>query len=336
MVKRIKVVVTDYEYTSLHHEEEEIRKIGAELVACQCRNEEDLIANACDADGLLVQYARITRRVIEHLTQCKAIVRYGIGVDSVDMKAATDHGIMVANVPDYGLQDVADHTVAMLLAAARKIVPLSNAVKSGVWNFNLAKPLYRLEGKIVGLVAFGNIARMVALRLQPFGFRIQVHDPYLNSGVAARHGVTAVDLPTLFSTSDYICLHAPLMDSTRQLVNADLLKLTKSSAILINTARGGLVDEAALVDALQRGRLAGAALDVMEKEPVNPDNPLLQMENVIITPHAAWYTEEGQDTLQYKAARNMAQAMTGQIPDHILNPECLNTAVNQTADSKEK
>jgi D-3-phosphoglycerate dehydrogenase len=323
MAEKLKVVVTDYEYASLHFEKEEMRKIGADLVPCQCRNEEDLIANTRDADGLFVQYARITRRVMENLRQCKAIVVYGIGVDGIDVKAATDHGIMVMNVPDYGIQDVADHTIALLLAAARKIVTLNNSIKSGTWNFNLAKPLRRLEGKVLGLVAFGNIARVVALRARPFGFRIQVFDPYLNPGVAAQFGVTAVDLSTLFSTSDFICLHAPLTDATRHLVNAELLNRVKPSAILINTARGGLVDEAALIEALRSGRLAGAALDVMEKEPANPDNPLLRMENVIITPHAAWYTEEGQDILQCKAARHMARALTGEIPENILNPECL-------------
>lgn len=324
MASQIKVVVTDHEYVSLHHEREQLERIGAKVISCQCRSEEELIANTADADGVMVQYAQITRRVIEHMTKCRAIVRYGIGIDCVDVGAATDHGIMVANVPDYGLQDVADHTVALLLAAVRKIVPLNNAVKAGCWDFNLARPTYRLQDKVLGLVAFGSIARMVAERVKPFGVKVQVFDPFLTPAIIAQYGATSVDLKTLMATSDYISLHAPLLMTTRCLINEELLALVKPSAILINTARGGLVNEAALVAALKSGRLAAAALDVTAQEPINSDNPLLKLDNVIITPHAAWYTEEAQDSLQYKAACDMARAMCGQIPVNILNPECNN------------
>lgn len=323
MVPHLKVVVTDHEYETLHHEHEELERIGVEVISCQCKTEEELIANTADADGLLVQYAHITRRVMENLPKCRAIVRYGIGIDCVDVGAATDHGIMVANVPDYGLQDVADHTVALLLAAARKIVPLNQAVKSGVWDFNLARPVHRLEGKVLGLVAFGSIARMVTERVKPFGIKVQVYDPYLTPEVVGEWGATSVKLETLMATSDFISLHAPLLMSTRCLINAELLDLVKPTAILVNTARGGLIEEAALVKALQNGKLGGAALDVTANEPINADNPLLKLDNVIITPHAAWYSEEAQDSLQYKAACDMARAMTGQVPVNILNPECL-------------
>lgn len=323
MDQHLKVVVTDHEYKTLHHEHEQLERIGVEVIDCQCKTEEELIANTADADGLLVQYAHITRRVMEHLTKCRAIVRYGIGIDCVDVGAATEHGIMVANVPDYGLQDVADHTVALLLSAARKIVPLNQAVKSGVWDFNLARPLYRLEGKVLGLVAFGSIARMVAERVRPFGIKVQVYDPYVTAEVVGKWGATSVKLETLMATSDFISLHAPLLMNTRCLINSELLDLVKPSTILINSARGGLIDEPALIAALQNGKLGGAALDVTADEPINPDNPLLKLDNVIITPHAAWYTEEAQDSLQYKAACDMARAMTGQVPVNILNPECL-------------
>jgi len=323
MTAKFKVVVTDSEYVSMHHEREQLEKLGGELILCHGRSEEEIIANAADADGIMVQYGPITRRIIENLPKLRAIVRYGIGIDCVDVKAATEHGIMVANVPDYGLQDVADHTVALLLTAVRKIVPLNAAVKSGVWDFNLARPAYRLQGKTLGLVAFGTIARMVAQRVRPFGVNVQVHDPYLTAEAITAAGATSVDLETLMATSDYISLHTPLSAATHHMINADMLSRVKPTAILVNTARGGLIDETALVAALESGKLGGAALDVTSVEPINPDNPLLKLNNVIITPHAAWYTEEAQDSLQYKAGCDMARAMSGQVPINILNPECL-------------
>lgn len=323
MEKALKVVVTDYEYESLQAEQEAMDKIGARLIPCQCRTEEELMEKTADADGVFVQYAYISRRVIENMKNCRVIVRYGIGIDCVDVEAATRHGIMVANVPDYGLQDVADHTVALLLAAARKITLSNQLVKAGIWDFNRAKPLYRLEGRVLGLMGFGTIARMVADRLKPFGLLVQAYDPWVSDEILAQHGVSRVDFDTLLSSSDMISLHIPLMNSTHHILNKEAFSKMRKSAILINTARGALVDEDALAAALQSGHLSGAALDVAAREPINPDNPLLGLDNVIITPHVAWYTEEAQHSLQCIAADDMARALGGQVPKNLLNPKVL-------------
>jgi Phosphoglycerate dehydrogenase and related dehydrogenases len=323
----MKVVVTDCEYESLHIEQEAMERIGASFVAGQCKNEAELIAQTTDSDGVFVQYANISRRVIENMKHCRAIVRYGIGIDCVDVKAATDHGIMVVNVPDYGLQDVADHTVTLLLSAARKIVLLNNEVKAGNWDYKKAKPVSRLEGKTLGLIAFGHIARMVAARAKPFGLHVQAYDPGLDEEALQKYAVTRVDFDTLLATSDFISLHAPLLPSTRNMLNKEAFRQMKKNAVLINTARGGLVDEEALVMALQKGCLAGAALDVTLNEPININNPLLSMDNVIITPHSAWYTEEAQKSLQLNATADMVRALSGDIPVNLLNPEVLNPSL---------
>lgn len=320
MGKQLKVVITDYEYESLQAEQEAMDKLGALFVPCQCRSEEELMENTADADGVFVQYAYISRRVIENMKNCRIIVRYGIGIDCVDVEAATQHGIMVANVPDYGLQDVADHTAALLLTAARKITLSNQLVKDGIWDFNRAKPLYRLEDRMLGLLGFGSIGRMVADRLKPFGLQIQAYDPWVSDEILAEHGASRADFDTLLSTSDFISLHIPLMGATHHILNKAAFSKMKKSAILVNTARGGLVDEDALVTALQSGCLSGAALDVAASEPINPNSPLLGMDNVIITPHVAWYTEEAQHRLQSIAASDMAQALYGEIPKNLLNP----------------
>jgi D-3-phosphoglycerate dehydrogenase len=323
MEKVLKVVVTDFEYESLHAEQEAVEKIGACFIPCQCRSEKELMEKTAEADGVFVQYANISRRVIENMKNCRIIVRYGIGIDCVDVEAATQHGIMVANVPDYGLQDVADHTVALLLAAARKITLSNQLVKAGIWDFNRAKPLYRLEGRMLGLLGFGGIGRMVAERLKPFGMRVQAYDPGVSDQILAHHGVSRADFDTLLATSDMISLHIPLKVSTHHILNKEAFSKMKESAILINTARGALVDEEALAAVLQSGYLAGAALDVAASEPINPDSPLLGMDNVIITPHIAWYTEEAQHSLQSIAANDMARALGGQVPKNLLNPAVL-------------
>lgn len=327
MGRPLKVVVTDCEYESLKVEREAMERIGASLLVCQCQDEEELMEKTAAADGIFVQFAYISRRVIENMKQCRVIVRYGVGIDCVDVAAATEHGIMVVNVPDYGLQDVADHTVALLLTAARKIVLLNNNVKAGNWDYKIAKPVSRLKGKTLGLVAFGNIASMVAERVKPFGLHLQTYDPGVSDEMLQKHAVTRVDFDTLLSTSDFISLHAPLLPSTRHMLNESAFRKFKHSAILINTARGGLVDESALVMALQQGYLAAAALDVTDSEPIKADSPLLAMDNVIITPHAAWYTEEAQQSLQNNATADMVRALSGDIPLNLLNPGVVNPSL---------
>lgn len=319
MTPKFKVVVTDYEYQSLHWEEKEVASVGGILVPCQLKTEEELIQECKDADALLVQYAKITRRVIENLEKCKIIVRYGVGVDSLDIEAATEHGIYIANVPDYGLEDVADHAMALLLAAVRKVLYLHNKVVNDQWDYKLAKPLYRLRGKTLGLMAFGNIARMVANKAKAFGINVQVYDPYLSEKIANEYDVRIVDFDTLIKTSDFISIHAPVTPETYHVFNKNVFKQMKPNCIIVNTARGALINENDLVEALEKGYIAGAALDVTDPEPISKDSKLKSMENVIITPHAAWYTEEAQDSLQRQAAQEVARVLSGEKPLNLVN-----------------
>lgn len=321
MKQPYKVVLTDYEYETLHWEESEMSRIGANLIKCQCKTEEELISATHDADAIMVQYARITRPVIQNLKHCKVIVRYGVGIDCIDVKAATEHGIPVVNVPDYGLEDIADHAMALLLNSARKICLLNNSVKNGVWNYKESKPLYRMRGKVLGLVAFGTISRMVAQKALAFGLEVQAFDPYVEDKVFEQYGVKSVHLEELLCTSDFISLHAPVTENTYHMINKDTLALLRPNCIIINTARGALIDEDALARALDDHAIAGIAMDVSEQEPINKDNPLLLKPNVIITPHAAWYTEEAQDSLQRQVAQEVARVLTGTRPNNLVNPQ---------------
>jgi D-3-phosphoglycerate dehydrogenase len=320
MTTPLKVVITDYEYETLSWEEEALSKIGAEFVKCQCQTEQELIEATCEADAILVQYAHITRNVMAHMKKCRAIVRYGVGLDCIDLDAATDHGIMVANIPDYGLEDIADHAIALMLTVARKVTQLNQAVHEGRWDYKLAKPLFRLRGKTLGLIGFGRIARMTADKAKAFGMDILAFDPYVDKNIADSCEVKLVDLDTVLSSADVLSLHAPVTDQTVHVINEEALAKMKNNCILVNTARGALVDEAALFNALKNGKLAGAGLDVSEKEPINPNNKLLTLPNVVFTPHSAWYTEEAQASLQQQAAQEIVRALSGERLLSLANP----------------
>lgn len=323
MTTSLKVVITDYEYESLRWEEEAVTQAGAEFVRCQCRTEQELIQATKDADALLVQYARITSRVMENMQKCRAIVRYGVGLDCIDLEAATEHGIMVANIPDYGLEDIADHAIALMLTIARKITQLNQHVHQGLWDYKLAKPLFRLRGKTLGLVGFGRIARMVADKARAFGMQVIAYDPYITPDIAESYQVKLVDWETVLSSADVLSLHIPVTEQTVNLINDEALAKMKDNCILVNTARGALVDENALIKALQRGKIAGAGLDVSKKEPIDPANELLALPNVVITPHSAWYTEEAQQSLQQQAAQEIVRVLNGERPLNLANPAVL-------------
>ncbi|HQA07489.1 MAG TPA: C-terminal binding protein [Syntrophomonadaceae bacterium] len=323
MTTSLKVVITDYEYETLRWEEEAIAQVGAEFVRCQCQTEQELIEAARDADALLVQYAHITSRVMDHMQRCRAIVRYGVGLDCIDLEAATKHGIMVANIPDYGLEDIADHAIALMLTSARKITQLNEYIHQGQWDYKLAKPLFRLRGKTLGLVGFGRIARMVASKAKAFGMQVIAYDPYVDTKVAESNQVKLVDWETVLSSADILSLHIPVTEQTVHLINAKALAKMKNNCLLVNTARGALVDEDALIQALRTDKIAGAALDVSEKEPIDPDNELLTLPNVIITPHSAWYTEEAQESLQQQAAQEIVRVLRGERPLNLANPAVL-------------
>lgn len=317
---KLKVVISDYYYEDLEMERRELAQIPeVELFDYHCKTEEEVIERAGDADILIVQFAPITRKVIEHLEKCRLIVRYAIGVDNIDVEAATERGIYVANVPDYSLDEVSNHAVALLMASVKKLPALAQHVKEGRWDYSLVKPLYRMEGKTLGLVGFGRIPALVAEKMSGFHLHIVAYDPYVDSRTAQRAGVELVDLDTLLKESDYISVHCPLTENTRGMFDRTAFGKMKQTAFFINTARGGVVCEAALVEALEQGELAGAALDVCEREPITPENPLLHMENVIVTPHVAWYSEEAVKSLQKKVAEEAVRVLRGEKPLHPVN-----------------
>jgi len=316
---KFKILVTDYEYESLKIEEKIIQENGGELLKAQCKTEEEVINAAKDVDGLLVQYAPIGRKVFESLPKLKVVARYGIGVDVIDVTAATEHDVAVLNVPDYCVEEVSDHALALLLACGRKIVLLNSLVKEGKWDYKLAKPIYRLKNKTLGLIGFGKIARNLAKKASSLGLKILSFDPFLDHKITKHFNVELVNFNTLLRASDYISIHVPLNQDTKHLISIDQFEMMKKSAYLINTSRGPIIDEKALINALRNNQISGAALDVTEEEPLNKNSDLLNMENVIITPHTAWYSEESELTLHKNVAEGVVDFLTGKSPLYLVN-----------------
>src|SRR6266850_5055247 len=293
------VVVSDSVFPNLDPAREALSAIGAELQMALEPTSEAIVLAAAGADALLVTYAKITAEMIKQMKRCRIISRFGIGVDNVDIPAATDAGIVVTKVPDYCIDEVSDHAVALLLALVRKI-PFSNAlVHAGAWAMSAVVPIHRLRGSVLGLVGFGRIPQLVAPKAKAFGIRVVASDPYVQPDAFTRAGVERVDFSQLLKVSDYISIHSPLLPETRNLFNAEAFRQMKPTAYLINTARGPIVDAAALAEALDAGHLAGAALDVMPREPP-VGSPLLGRGNVIVTPHTSFYSEESLVDLQIK------------------------------------
>jgi D-3-phosphoglycerate dehydrogenase len=316
------VAVSDSVFPNLEPARAVLSKVGAELRLANASTPEAILEVGRAADGALVTYAKITEEMIQQMTRCRVISRFGIGVDNVDIPAATRAGIVVTRVPDYCIDEVSDHAVAMLLAVVRKI-PLANAgTQSGTWEMPAVVPIHRLRGSVLGLVGFGRIPQLVAPKAKAFGIQVIAFDPYLPETVFQREGVRRVEFDELVKLSDYISIHTPLMPETHHLFNADVFSRMKPTAYLVNTARGPIVDEAALAIALDRKQLAGAALDVMEKEPPS-GSPLLGRNNVILTPHTSFYSEESLVELQTKAAEEVVRVLTGQKPINPVNPEAL-------------
>ncbi len=313
-----RVVITDCDQGSIEEEKDEFAKIGSELILAQVQEERALIRACREADGLLNQYAPLTRRVLENLPNCKVVSRYGVGVDSVDLKAATDLGIIVANVPDYCMDEVADQTVSMLLGLIRKTAFFDQKVKSGQWDFRQGIPIYRTRGKTLGLIGCGKIGLEVAKRISAFGLRVIAFDPYIEK---PHEVIELKDIDTVLKESDFISIHCPLNDSTRHLIGDEAFKKMEKRPILINTSRGPIIDEKALIQALKEGLISGAGLDVLEKEPPDSQNPLLKMENVILTPHVSFYSVESISELKRRTAKNVADVLTGRWPRSVVNRE---------------
>lgn len=317
------VVVTDSVFPTLDPARQVLARIGAELVLAERAEPAAVAALAREVDALMVTYMPITAELIGQLRRCRIIARFGIGVDNVDVAAATRAGIVVTNVPDYCIDEVSDHALALLLALARRLLPADRAVRGGTWSVSALAPIHRLRGRVLGLVGFGKIARALARKAQALGLEVLAYDPYLPLEAIEAHGARPVGFDELLERSDFISIHAPLTPETRHLFNEEAFHKIKPGAFLINTARGPIVDEGALLRALESGRLAGAALDVLEREPPPSDSPLLRREDVLLTPHIAFYSEESLVELQTKAAEEVVRVLQGEAPRNPVNPEVL-------------
>jgi len=316
----MKVAITDYTFASLEIEEGILRAAGSEVVNGQCKTAESLIPLVADADAVITQFAPVTAEVIEAMRRARVIVRYGIGVDNVDVDAARDKGIPVCNVPDYCIDEVADHAMAFILATTRQVVINSAKVREGKWG--LATSLDRmlaLRNLTVGVVGFGRIGREVASRLHPFKCGVLVHDPVVSSAEIERSGCTSVDLARLFAESNVVTLHCPSTAQTRGMINRETLGRMKPGVILINVARGDLVDSTALTEALREGHVAGAALDVFAPEPIPPDHPILRMDNVIVASHIASTSVPAVRKLRETVASLALQALRGEPLSNVVN-----------------
>lgn len=312
------VVITDCDHGSIEEEKREFQRIGVELILAQIKEEEEVIRFCQEADGLINQYTLLTRRVLEHLPKCKVISRYGVGVDSVDLRAATEFGIIVANVPDYCVEEVTNHTIALILTLLRKTAFYDRKVKSNLWDFRLGIPIYRIKGRILGLIGCGRIGLEVAKKMIPFGLKVIAFDPYLHR---VEEGVELKDFDTVLKESDILSIHCPLNESTLHLIGEREFRKMKKKPLLINTSRGAIVDEKALIQALKEGLLSGAGLDVLEKEPPDSTNPLLEMENVILSPHVSFYSVESISELKQRTAENVSSVLLGKWPRSVVNPE---------------
>ena len=317
----LQIAVTDSPFPSLDPARDVVSRIGGQVQLASEPTPEAIMGVARDADAVLVTYAKITGDMIRQLTKCRIISRMGIGVDNIDIAEATKARIVVTKVPDYCIDEVSDHTMALLLAVVRKIPFINAQVHGGKWKMPAVVPIHRLRGSVLGLVGFGRIPQLVAPKAKSFGIRVIAYDPYVPKEVFAGAGVDSVDFPTLLKTSDYVSIHSPLVPETKQLFNADAFRQMKRSAYLVNTARGPIVDEAALAAALDAGDIAGAALDVMAQEPPGASSPLYGRDNVILTPHTSFYSEESLVDLQTKAAEEVVAVLSGKAPRNPVNPE---------------
>lgn len=315
----MKVIITDCDHKDINIETEVLSAADLEVELLQCRTEEDLISQCKDANILINQYAPITENVMKSLTNLKLVIRYGVGVNNIDVSAATKFGIQVCNVPDYGMNEVADHALALMLSLTRKVVMMNNYTKNTEWDFKKSIPIRRLNTLTVGVVGLGRIGRNFATKAYALGCNIIGYDPYyIPSDEDGVGFITSVSIEELIQQSDIISIHCPL-EGAQNLFNEEAFKNMKNTALIINVARGGIIDEVALDEALENREIAGAALDCVEFEPMSPDSPLLRHENLICTPHMAWYSEEAEAELKRKVAEEAVHFYKGEQVKYPVN-----------------
>ena len=310
--------------TTMVKEADELAKVNAELMGVNCVTEDEVIEAAKDADVILADGAQITRRVMETSLKCRAIINYGVGFDTIDVDAATDNNIIVANTPapSWCIEEVSNHAITLLLACAKKLAFLNNSTKQGRWTEGKQQAqatMPSIHGQTLGIIACGAIGRMTARKAQCFSLGVLGYDPYVDESLAKEHGITLVSLPELLKESDFISVHALLNKETRHLIGENEFRQMKPTAYFINTSRGPIVDELALINALREKQIAGAGLDVFEKEPVDPDNPLLKMDNVVVTPHSAAASSASSERQGTTSGQEIARVVSGQWPKSVVN-----------------
>lgn len=308
-----RMVVTDQTFGNTDFEAAAARDGGAEFAVHQVASEDDTARVVAGAHVVLNNFAPMTRRVMQGMAEGATIVRYGVGVDNVDLETARELGVAVCNVPDYGIEEVADHAAAMALYLARKVHEFDAGIRGGEWAITeIINGLRSLGDTTLGLVGFGRIAQAFARRMMAFGCKAVAHDPFVDEAVAAGMGATLAPLDEVIAQANILSLHVPLTPDTRHMISADRLAALPAGAIVINASRGGLLDEAALARALKDGQVAGAGLDVFEKEPLQQDLPLRDAPNILLTPHAAFYSDGSVRRLQRLAAEEGLRALRGE------------------------
>jgi D-3-phosphoglycerate dehydrogenase / 2-oxoglutarate reductase len=317
----LRVVVAGASFPSLEPERRALEAIGGSVIDARGLGSAETLKLCRDADGIMTDYFRCSAEVIEKLERCRVICQYGVGLDQIDIPAATRAGIIVTHTPAYCVDELADHALALMLAVARNVVRFDRAVRAGTWDYNSAGLMRRLRGRTLGLLGFGRAGRALASRAQAIGLEVVAADPFVKDAVFTSAGVESVELPELLARADVLSLHAPLIEETWRYIGRAELAALKPGAIVVNTARGGLIDQEALADALESGHLAGAGLDVLDEEPPSAGERLLALDSVVLTPHAAFLSVESLESVQTQAAEEVVRAVRGEMPRHAVNPE---------------
>ncbi|MCL2585648.1 MAG: C-terminal binding protein [Streptosporangiales bacterium] len=315
-----RIVIADCDHGTVETERRAAAEAGVDIIQANCVTEDDVIRAAAGAAGVIVQYAPVTARVLDALPDLRVVSRYGVGVDTVDVGAAHARGVLVCNVPDYGTEDVSDHAIGLAVSVLRGIPRLDRGLRQGSADLNPVKPLHRFRGRVFGIVGLGRIGVATGVKARALGFEVVAHDPVVTAVPEELSGAGLLSLEDLLRRADVVSLHVPLNDATRHLIGARTLGLMKAGAIVVNTCRGGVIDTEALADALEDGRLLGAALDVTEPEPLPPSHRLYGLPNVVLTPHAGWYSEESFTELKQRAAGNAIDGALGKTPRNVVTP----------------
>lgn len=325
-MSRYKVLYADYSWEDVEFERKELARIGAELIegrggTLETPLEDELVKLVRDVDGIILSLSKVTAKVIEAAERCRVISRLGIGIDNVDVEAATKRGIVVTNIPDYCVDEVAEHALAAMLALARKLFVFDRTIKGGAWDLQVGFPIRRIAGQTLGIIGLGKIGRSLARRALGLGLKLLAYDPYVSAEECTQHGAAKVELEALLKDSDFVSIHTPLTEETRGMIGERELKQMKPTAFLINTARGPIVDDLAVARALKERWIQGAALDVLPQEPPPKDHPLRKLDNVILSPHASFYSSESLQECRARGVQAVVDVLTGKRPRNPVNPE---------------